>query len=278
MNRERRIKLAQKTLDIIAAGSYTAPSGTPVEIAADLQSCLNRTRLYRPIDFPVELTGNALAAETKVEVTAETTLEAAQRLVAADATSQVLCLNFASARHPGGGFLGGSQAQEESLARSSGLYASLISQMEMYEFNRQERSLLYSDHMIYSPDVPVFRADTGLLLDVPYRVSFITAPAVNAGAVKKNQPQSVPEIQPAMARRLQKLLWVAATLRHKTLVLGAWGCGVFQNSPAMVASLFAQQLGQGGAFHGCFKHIVFAVFDRTEEQKVLRAFQDLLAV
>lgn len=278
MNRERRVRLAQRTLAILEAGSYTSPSGNLVEIAADLQACVANTRLYRPADFPTELTVATQTEAPTVEVTGETTLEAAQRLVAADANCNPLCLNFASARNPGGGFLGGSQAQEESLARSSALYASLTSQMEMYEFNRQERSLLYSDYMIYSPAVPVFRADSGQLLEAPYRVSFITAPAVNAGAVKKNQPQHVPEIQPTMARRLQKLLWVAAQQQHRTVVLGAWGCGVFENRPAMVASLFAELLGDGGAFRGCFKQIVYAVFDRTEEQKVLRTFQEVLAV
>jgi len=39
---------------------------------------------------------------------------------------KTLCLNFASAKNAGGGFLGGSQAQEESLARSSALYATLM--------------------------------------------------------------------------------------------------------------------------------------------------------
>ena len=117
-------------------------------------------------------------------MTGETTLAAAERL----AEFRPLCLNFASAKNPGGGLLSGSQTQEESLARSSGLYATLLPMTELYAYNRHLGTSLYSDYMIYSPDVPVFRSDSGLLLEVPYLASFITAPAVNAGAVEKNEP------------------------------------------------------------------------------------------
>jgi len=97
------------------------------------------------------------------------------------------CLNFASARHPGGGFLGGAQAQEESLARTSGLYACLTSAhcKKMYLINQQNKSCLYSHRIIYSPDVPVFKDDDGAILDEWYSMNFISAPAVNAGVVRK---------------------------------------------------------------------------------------------
>lgn len=145
------------------------------------------------------------------------------------------CLNFASAKNPGGGFLGGSQAPEASLARSSGLYA-CISPMEGYDAaNRSCGTPLYTDHMTYSPGVPVFRDDAGRLLDEPYLVSFITAPAVNAGAVSKNRPAEVPQILPVMRRRAEYTLKVALDNGEKHLVLGAWGCGVFRNDPAGVA-------------------------------------------
>jgi uncharacterized protein (TIGR02452 family) len=42
---------------------------------------------------------------------------------------------------------------------------------------------MYTDYAIYSPDVPVIRADDGTLLAEPYLCSFITCPAVNAKVV-----------------------------------------------------------------------------------------------
>ena len=278
MNRETRVALAQQTLEILNSGHYVTATGHSVNVRDTIQNSIHNTILYRPSDFPAELAAEKNFSEVRIEVTAETSLEAAARIIAKIPDSNPLCLNFASAKNPGGGFLNGSQAQEESLARSSGLYASLLSQMEMYSHNRHERSCLYSDHMIYSPNVPVFRNDDGALLENPFNVSFITAPAANAGAIKKNEPQNVKFIQSTMNTRLRKLLWVAAQHNHPTLILGAWGCGVFQNNPIVVANLFAETLGEGGEFYGCFEKIVYAVFDRTAEQETLRAFQNTFAL
>src|SRR5207253_5281746 len=155
-----------------------ASAHSKVDIAAAVASAIANTQLIRETDpLPPPL---AAHAAPRVEVTAETTLSAARRLATTGA--RVIALNFASAKNPGGGFLAGSQAQEESLARSSALYACLEPQREFYEHNRALRSALYSDHILFSPGVPVFRDDAGRLLDEPYLVSFITAPAVNAGA------------------------------------------------------------------------------------------------
>jgi uncharacterized protein (TIGR02452 family) len=193
--------------------------------------------------------------------------------VAEEIDSNPLCLNYASARNPGGGFLSGSQAQEESLARSSGLYPCIAQMTEMYEHNRRLATCLYSDYMVYSPAVPVFRQDDGRLLENPYKAAFITAPAVNARAVRANERDRVNLLRPTMQARLNRLLWVAAEHQHLTLILGAWGCGVFDNDPQMVATLFAHALSEGGPFSGYFKHIVFAVFDRSKDQKDLKAFR-----
>jgi uncharacterized protein (TIGR02452 family) len=280
MNRSSRASTAEETLEILERGEYRSPSGRVVRIADEVASALNGTRLYRPEDFPEELAGcegRRGAQDVRVEVTAETSLQAARRLAADAARPDVLCLNFASAKHPGGGFLSGSEAQEESLARSSALYACLNSRREMYEFNRGAGTSLYSDHMIYSPRVPVFRDDDGGLLEEPYAVSFITAPAVNAGAVRSNEPGRAGSILPAMRGRLARVLWAAVRHRHPALVLGAWGCGVFRNDPAMVAGLFAEALGPGGPFHGCFGRVVYAVYDRSLTREVISAFRRAIA-
>ena len=79
----------------------------------------------------------------------------------------VCCLNFASAKNPGGGFLKGSQAQEESLARASGLYSCLLKAPKYYNENGKNRKQgLYQDLVIYSPDVPVFRDDNDQLIEI----------------------------------------------------------------------------------------------------------------
>jgi uncharacterized protein (TIGR02452 family) len=88
---------------------------------------------------------------------------ASARTIAARGTTP-LVLNFASAKNPGGGFLNGARAQEESLARSSALYPCLR-KSGMYDHHRASGDCLYTDWMIVSPEVPVYRDDeTGALL------------------------------------------------------------------------------------------------------------------
>jgi uncharacterized protein (TIGR02452 family) len=187
-------------------------------------------------------------------------------------SSSVAALNFASAKNPGGGFLNGSQAQEESLARSSALYSSLLRAREFYERHRASTSLLYSDAMIWSPDCPIFRDDEGTLLDEPQLASFITSPAPNVGATAENRPEELPQIPEVFRRRSEYVLALAAFKGCRRLVLGAWGCGVFRNDPAVVAAAFVGHLREG-AWSSRFERVVFSVFDPSPSSETLTAFQ-----
>ncbi|MDF9839175.1 MULTISPECIES: TIGR02452 family protein [unclassified Paenibacillus] len=276
--RNKRALVAQETLDIIAAGHYINRSGQQADIAEAISAAISGSQLYRPEELKMlnERTAQQLrnhpADKPNISVTAESTLEAAQRLVEREDHEHTVCLNFASAKNPGGGFLGGSQAQEESLARASALYPAISQMKEMYDYNRSRKSGLYSHYMIHSPGVPVFRDSRDLLLDKPYTVSMITAPAVNAGVVKEREPQEVPLIAEVMLERIRYILTVAADQGHRVIVLGAFGCGVFRNDPAEVAGYFRQVLVEEG-YRTLFKHIVFAILDRSPEQASFNAFR-----
>jgi len=205
----------------------------------------------------------------EIEVTEESTLAAAKRLKG-DGYNTV-CLNFASATNPGGGFLDGSSAQEESLARASGLYASICSQKRYYEANRNCGSGLYTDHMIYSPSVSVFRDDDDELLDRPYHTSFITAPAVNAGIVRNREPKNIARIGATMYQRIKKILCLGAHHEHDAFVLGAFGCGVFKNDPEEVADHFRRYLSDETSndrvvnLAKLFCRVVFAVLSKDDK-------------
>jgi uncharacterized protein (TIGR02452 family) len=43
----------------------------------------------------------------------------------------------------------------------------------MYAFHREHFDPLYSDYVIYSPAVPVFRDDSGQLLEEPYTLGIV---------------------------------------------------------------------------------------------------------
>ena len=276
-NRQQRAQIASETIEILDRGSYVI-DGVNVSLSAALDEMLTGTFLYTPADL--ELLVNSRSqhpqVETEIAVINCTTFAAAKSLVDAGYTNP-LCLNFASAKNPGGGFLSGSQAQEECLARASALHQSLVSQMTYYEVNRSHSSALYTNHIIYSPRVPVFRSDEDALLKQPYLVSIVTSPAVNAGAVLKNEPSNVALIQPTMRTRIRSVLAVARKHGHDAIVLGAWGCGVFGNDPSNIASWFADELERDSQFAGAFRRVVFAVLDFAEGAPTYEAFREVFA-
>ncbi len=266
--RDTAARYSQEAVEIIKAGAYTSANGPRVKVAEAVQHAVTNTQAYLP-ESP--LPAIIPRFETlRIEVTNETTLNAAQRLIASG--QRPVALNFASATHPGGGFLNGARAQEESLCWSSGLYACLEHQ-PMYEFHRQRHDPLYTDYTLYSPDVPVFRDDDGQLLGEPYLWSFITSAAVNANALLQRDPSRRKEIGPAMAARIHKVLTVGATYGHTSIILGAWGCGAFGNDGNEIAALFDRALKND--FCGVYNHIVFAVLDFSREQRFIGPFRDV---
>ncbi|MHB8898013.1 MAG: TIGR02452 family protein [Thermoguttaceae bacterium] len=273
MKRSFRAQVAKETLAILDAGTYTPKGGRPVSIRNALKACEKGTVLYTPATLAQLGQPEPKGLTTRFEVTNETTLAAGRRLAQEAGLSKVACLNFASAKNIGGGFQSGGQAQEESLARASGLYKSQGRTRVYYDANRDCATCLYTDHIIYSPDVPVFRDDAGQLLEQPYVVSMITAPAVNAGAVRKVEPDKAEEIGPVMRRRAGYVLGVAQANGCQHLVLGAWGCGVFENEPKCVAGIFGELLLNGGPYAGAFATVVFAVLDRSEDESTIGPFR-----
>ncbi|MFF9508413.1 TIGR02452 family protein [Streptomyces sp. NPDC014724] len=261
--------IARETEAIVAAGRYRTQEGREVSIERALTAALSGTRLHGPEPVPVA----ALDSDRTpvVEVTDESSLCAARRMTA-EGPGKVAVLNYASARNPGGGYLNGAQAQEEALCRGSALYATLLRAPEYYAHHRAERSAFYTDRVIHSPGVPVFRDDRGRLLDTPYTAGFLTSPAPNAGVIRSRTPEEAHRIPAALASRAERVLEVAAVRGYRRLVLGAWGCGVFRNDPAQVAGAFRALLLDGGRFDGHFEQIVFGILDRGPESATRSAF------
>ncbi|AGZ46703.1 hypothetical protein AFR_42245 [Actinoplanes friuliensis DSM 7358] len=226
--------IAKDTVEIAERGSYIDPGGHQVRI--DAGPAIAGTRLYLPED---PLPEGRSAGSNRIEVTGESTLIAARRL-----GGDVAALVFASARNPGGGFLNGAQAQEESLARASALYPCLRAAGDFYAHHRAQTELTYTDRVIYSPAVPVFRDDKGTLLTEAYPVTFLTSAAPNLGAIRRSQPHLAADVPAILHRRAVRVLAVAAAHGHRRIVLGAWGCGVFANDPATVAEAFRLALEQ----------------------------------
>src|SRR5262249_28289116 len=136
VNRSSRMEMAKHTVEIVERGSYKSASGRVIDIAKSVRTCLDRTQFFSPEALErvrqEVLARPAQGLATSFEVPNETTLAGIARVLS-DGKGPVAALNFASARSPGGGFLNGAEAQEESLARSSALHASLRKAPQYYE-------------------------------------------------------------------------------------------------------------------------------------------------
>ncbi|WP_437670120.1 TIGR02452 family protein [Sorangium sp. So ce131] len=268
--------VATETVQILNRGEYVAPSGATVRIRDGVRAAVKGTVLYRPGSLDAWEPTERLAQPLRIEVTDETTGAAGRRLVQKEGETRVVALNFASAKNPGGGFLRGAKAQEEDLARCSALYACLTEHREYYDQNRASGTLLYTDHLIYSPDVPFIRDEQLALLERPFDLSLITAPAPNAGEAIQRDESLDGEIRATLERRAGLVLAAAGAHGHRCLLLGAWGCGVFRNDPREVADVFARWL-EHPRFRGAFARVVFAVYDRGQDRPNYGAFRERFA-
>eukprot|EP00730_Choanoeca_flexa_P015181 TRINITY_DN6909_c0_g1_i2.p1 TRINITY_DN6909_c0_g1~~TRINITY_DN6909_c0_g1_i2.p1 ORF type:complete len:262 (+),score=51.34 TRINITY_DN6909_c0_g1_i2:69-854(+) len=215
-----------------------------------------KTVSYLPKQLPLRFKPRASEVKSETAVVNMTTMAAMHHLKNQYPDERVAILNFASAKNPGGGFLKGSSAQEESIACNTGLYVCLVDS-PVYSLNRSNNQQgLYHNTCIYSPDVPVIRdEDSGSLLETERSVDVITCPCVNAGVARRHLDESA--INRAVQERVDSLLSVAAHHQVPSLVLGAFGCGVFANDPKHVATCFMKLLTR--KYKDVFPRITFAL-------------------
>jgi len=115
-----------------------------------------------------------------------------------------------------------------------------------------------------------FDQDNYLKVEVEHR----TSPTV--GALRQNS-DSVHQVEPVMAGRVEKLLAFAGAEGFEDLLLGAWGCGVFRNDPRLIARLFHDALFGEGAWATKFRRVVFAVYDPTDRGENRVPFEETFA-
>ncbi|KAF7348245.1 DUF2263 domain-containing protein [Mycena sanguinolenta] len=253
MSRDELRAIARATLDVLSSG-YVAVNGSLYDLSLMIAKTKLQTAYYGPDSLlstwhsfsPSQPVPNT--AQTIVELLETTTLHAARQVGRQGYAAPIGVLNFASADQPGGGFINGANAQEESIARSSTLYASLMTPtaQQFYTLHSNDaRNGFYTHAMVYSPHVLVFRTDNGTLAP-PMEIDVLTSPAVNAGVR-------------AMRERMARILFLFERRRVQTLVLGSFGTGVFKNDVNMVAEIWADLLcGPNARFSHSFGYVAFA--------------------
>lgn len=172
---------------------------------------------------------------------------------------RISALNFASYKEPGGRFLEGSSAQEESLCHASTLYPVLSSDAfkKYYDDNRMDLNYaLYRDHAIYSPDIFFTVNDKNGKLHTGFS-DIITCAAPNWRVCRKYHQEKAFDNQQALDLRTAFISDICADNDINTVILGAWGCGVFGQSVNDVARYFIKNITAPS-----LKCIIFAVPDR----------------
>lgn len=186
-----------------------------------------------------------LANERKAKITVEnlTTVEAIKKYQASSLQDfkdykNMLVLNFASYKNPGGKFMQGSFAQEESLCHESFLYNVLKRfDTSYYAQNRfYTNKCLYRDIAIFTPYI-LFQEfnENG---DERWAADVLSCAAPNYKAAKRYYNVTWEENLAALKSRIQFVMRIALIQQPRILILGAFGCGVFGQDPNVVASIF----------------------------------------
>ncbi|MBQ9518034.1 MAG: TIGR02452 family protein [Eubacterium sp.] len=212
---------------------------------------------------------------TIITVTPDTTFHQAMHFIGSG--KKVAVLNFANPLHPGGGVEQGAMSQEECLCRSSNLYAALTCNYVLtnyYDRNSRNSTPYGTDSVVYSKDVTVFKSDDPLpvKLDATFTVDVITcaAPYFNRAAAGA---YNYAKYERVFYSRITNILEVAIANDVDVLILGAFGCGVFNNPNELVANVFKHLLVRKGYSH-FFKDVVFAV--KPDSRNNYEVFKSIL--
>ena len=266
-------KVLAETEGAIVRGVYSRPEGPRKFLASrGVQEDVD----YYPADEVEELIAEADAKlADKVGEGCEITVKNLDTLVAAleiqaarDAAGDadetpVLVLNFANGYAAGANALIGKYAQEGELCRRSTVYASITATEAhpFYDANNEADGNLYTNGLLVSPHVEVFREVGYLTMETPVVVSVVSSPAPYVEALEAMDEE---EAHGLLTTRIKGILALAAREGYKHLVLGAWGCGTNCNKPATVARAFNDALSTplaNATYADLFQTITFAILD-----------------
>ena len=235
MSREERIACFQDTLERCGADPLQELTRLAREQSRVYPENYRSARLFKvrePEISVVEGTSFAVARENRKH-------------------GKTAVLNFANPHYPGGGVFQGAKAQEESLCRSSNLYPCLEDGRvfeDFYRYQQKQTDYDFSDRLIYTPGVTVFKDDAAVPALLPedqwFAVDVITCAAPYLAKRRYVNPTVLRE---RFASRIRNILEAAIDNEIEVLILGAFGCGAFKNPPEVVARAFRQVLA--ASFH-----------------------------
>ena len=197
-----------------------------------------------------------------VELWDKDSVTAALKLRIEHPDSKICILNFASYKNPGGKFIEGSSAQEESLCHASNLYNILLRFDKVYYASHREKGAtnrsLYYDEAIYTPNV-IFSNN---------KFDVLTCAAPNWSAASRFGV-SLDENNKALKSRIEFIKAILEENKVDIAILGAWGAGVFGQNPATVATYFKTEFN-----HSSISTIVYSIPDKNSTN--YKAFKEVI--
>ena len=186
---------------------------------------------------------------------------------------KTIVLNFASYKNPGGAFLKGSSAQEESLCHESTLYEVLSDPhlAGFYKWNNEHKNKsLYTNRALFSPKVLFIKDKTQIYADVltvaaPNRKAYM---GYIRGAIELDNLVALEE-------RIEFISDIISVQQNVgTIILGAFGCGVFGQDPTRVAKMFSEKMKNAPA-----DKVVYAIIDKGSHSKegAYKIFRDVFS-
>ena len=142
----------------------------------------------------------------------------------------------------------------------------------MYRDNSSLSNNMYSDSMVYSSRVPVFRSSYYERLfskHEVYEVSFVSAaapvlPASNTNNMNNKRmlvySPNMKNAQNILMNRVRKMIMVAIENNNNALVIGIYGNQLFDNSQTSVLTSVFNQVLKSDGLGKYFIKVVFALF------------------
>lgn len=275
--REERVEIFQDTLAWIKADPT---------LSASVVEAKKKTTVYYEDDYP-QFDMNVIKDE-QISVTRDRSYQAAMRLAKENPGKRIAVMNFANAFHAGGGVTRGAGAQEECLCRCSTLYPLLYRRSlrdSYYKHHHDLNTSKASDSLIYTEGVVICKTDDEhpkrMTQEEWVKVDVITIAAPDlrarsnmyAAIVGSGTYMNNTELFGYHVKRAIHVLTVAASKGADILVLGAFGCGAFQNDPAVVAKAYKIALEE---FPKVFDKVEFAVYCLPKDQRNYEEFHKVL--
>lgn len=239
--KERKLtKVVGENFKIAKENYYMNNKGEKVSLENTIIDMINNTEdiIDVIVDESVDYQNKYTVRENIVNMG---TIDCILKLREEGVKGNIISLIFANAVTPGGGYLSGSKAQEESICRSSMLFETLQKQKDFYIYNKEKYTPLHTDRMMYIHNVPIIRDDNLEYLDNYKTASFISSPAVNR-RIALGKVCTDEDVDYVMNKRIEKILTLAVSKNPEVIVLGAYGCGVFGCDREKVFDIFEKHI------------------------------------